>query len=114
LSFFAANINNDHTRRAYFRAAAASPIGAKAGVCASLPLSGRCGQPIRVYLPYLAEMQDEKRYRVVMDRERWFSVVMGEKFKVDARGTEKLASRIPLPESVAEKLAFRLATEKTA
>ena len=73
----------------------------------------RCGQPIRVYLPYLAETQDEKQYRVVMDRERWFSVVMGEKFKVDARSTEKLASRIPLPESVAGKLAFRLATEKT-
>lgn len=69
----------------------------------------RCGQPIRVYLPYLAETQDEKQYRVVMDRERWFSVVMGEKFKVDARSTEKLARRIPLPESVAEELAFRLA-----
>jgi Helicase conserved C-terminal domain/SNF2-related domain len=72
----------------------------------------RCGQPIRVYLPYLAETQDEKQYRVVMDRERWFSVVMGEKFKVDARNTEKLACRIPLPESVAEKLAFRLVMEK--
>lgn len=71
----------------------------------------RSGQPIRVYLPYLAETQDEKQYRVVMDRERWFSVVMGEKFKVDARNTEKLASRIPLPESVAQQLAFRLVAE---
>lgn len=68
----------------------------------------RCGQPIRVYLPYLAETQDEKQYRVVMDRERWFSVVMGEKFKVDARTTDKLAQRIPLPVSVAKDLAFRL------
>jgi hypothetical protein len=67
-----------------------------------------CGQPIRVYLPYLAETQDEKQYRVVMDRERWFSVVMGEKFKVDARTTEKLAQRIPLPASAARELAFRL------
>ena len=73
--------------------------------------SERCGQPIRVYLPYLAETQDEKQYRVVMDRERWFSVVMGEKFKVDARTTKKLASRIPLPESVAGTLAFRLSAE---
>lgn len=71
----------------------------------------RSGQPIRVYLPYLAETQDEKQYRVVMDRERWFSVVMGEKFKVDARNTEKLASRIPLPESIAQQLAFRLVAE---
>ena len=45
----------------------------------------------------LAETQDEKMYRVVMDRERWFSVVMGESFKVDARTTEKLAHRVPLP-----------------
>lgn len=68
----------------------------------------RCGQPIEVYLPYVAETQDEKMYRVVMDRERWFSVVMGEKFTVDARTTDKLAQRVPLPPSVAKELAFRL------
>lgn len=71
----------------------------------------RCGQPIRVYLPYLAETQDEKQYRVVMDRERWFGVVMGEKFRVDARTTDKLAQRVPLPASVAKELAFRLEVE---
>ncbi|MBI4325141.1 MAG: hypothetical protein HY674_07735 [Chloroflexi bacterium] len=68
----------------------------------------RCGQPIHVYLPYLVETQDEKMYRVVMDRERWFSVVMGEKFSVDARTTDKLAQRVPLPAAVAKELAFRL------
>lgn len=68
----------------------------------------RCGQPIRVYLPYIAETQDEKMYRVVMDRERWFSVVMGEEYRVDAQTTEKLANRIPLPEKAATDLAFRL------
>jgi len=67
-----------------------------------------CGDPIQVYLPFLTETQDEKMYRVVMDRERWFSVVMGEKFKVDALATEKLAQRVPLPASVARSLAFRL------
>lgn len=67
-----------------------------------------CGQPIRIYLPFIAETQDEKMYRVVMDRERWFSVVMGEQFKVDARHTESLALRIPLPAAVASQLAFRL------
>ena len=54
------------------------------------------------------ETQDEKQFRVVMDRERWFSVVMGDTFKVDARTTEKLARRVPLPAQVAEGLAFRL------
>lgn len=67
-----------------------------------------CRQPIRVYLPYLGETQDEKMYRVVMDRERWFSVVMGEQYKVDARTTDRLAERLPLPASLANELAFRL------
>lgn len=68
----------------------------------------RCGKSIQVYLPYIGETQDEKMYRVVIDRERWFSVVMGEKFSVDAKTTEKLASRVPFPESAAAGLAFRL------
>ena len=65
-------------------------------------------QPIHIYLPYVAETQDEKMYRVVMDRERWFNVVMGEQFKLDARTTEKLASRVPFPEMAARRLAFML------
>lgn len=68
----------------------------------------RDGKPIHLYLPYVAETQDEKLYRVVMDRERWFSVVMGEQFKVDARTTDKLAQRVPLPASLAKELAFHL------
>lgn len=68
----------------------------------------RSGDPIHVYLPYIAETQDEKMYRVVTDRERWFNVVMGEKYRVDARTTDKLARRVPLPASVAKELALRL------
>jgi hypothetical protein len=47
-------------------------------------------------------------FRVVMDRERWFKVVMGEDYHVDVKTTEKLAERLPLPLSVAEELVFRL------
>jgi ERCC4-related helicase len=65
-------------------------------------------QPIHVYIPFVAETQDEKMYRVVVDRERWFNVVMGEDYKVDTRTTEKLASRIPLPAFAAAELTFRL------
>ncbi|MEI8281008.1 MAG: helicase-related protein [Armatimonadota bacterium] len=65
-------------------------------------------QPIHIYIPFIAETQDEKMYRVVMDRERWFSVVMGEDYKVDTRTTEKLSSRIPLPAAAASELAFKL------
>jgi ERCC4-related helicase len=74
-------------------------IGAKAEIC---------GKPIHIYLPYIAATQDEKMYRVVMDRERWFGVVMGENYQVDARSTEKLAERIPLPDMAAAELAFHL------
>jgi hypothetical protein len=68
----------------------------------------RSGQPVHVYLPYIAETQDEKMYRVVSDRERWFSFVMGEKFQTDARTTESLAARVPFPGEAAEGLAFAL------
>jgi len=64
--------------------------------------------PIHVYIPYVAETQDEKMYRVVMDREQWFKVVMGEKLNVSAKATDVLAERLPLPESIANKLALRL------
>ena len=74
----------------------------------------RCGEPIHVYLPFVAETQDEKMYRVVMDRERWFSVVMGQEFKLDARTTDRLAERIPFPASAASALAFALAVDRSA
>jgi ERCC4-related helicase len=74
-------------------------IGAKAEVCLL---------PINIYLPFIAETQDEKMYRVVMDRERWFKVVMGENYKVDAFNTDKLAERILFPIEAAEELSFKL------
>ena len=49
-----------------------------------------------------------------MDRERWFSVVMGEKFRTDARSTDRDAERVPFPESLARKLAFRLEANEKA
>jgi hypothetical protein len=70
--------------------------------------SERCGEPIYVYMPYLSETQDEKMYRVVMERERWFNIVMGEKYKVDAFTTDKYAERVPLPEELANELSFKL------
>ncbi len=68
----------------------------------------KCGKPIKVYLPYISETQDEKMYRVVTERERWFNIVMGDKYKVDAASTDKYAQRIPLPNELAEELSFHL------
>jgi len=68
----------------------------------------RCGRPVRVYLPYVAATQDEKMFRVVMDRERWFNVVMGEEYKMDLVTTDRMAERIPLPGNMARELMFDL------
>jgi ERCC4-related helicase len=73
----------------------------------------RAGQPIQVFIPFIAETQDEKMYRVVMDRERWFNVVMGENYRIDAKTTDKLARRVPFPESAARELSFKLEAQAT-
>jgi superfamily II DNA or RNA helicase len=68
-------------------------------------------QPIHVYLPFVTATQDEKMFRVVRDRERWFSVIMGEKYTVDEASTEKLVERVPFPEDAARRLAFDLSLQ---
>lgn len=67
-----------------------------------------CKKSVKVFIPYIAQTQDEKMFRVVMDRERWFNIVMGGKFETDTKTTEKLSERIPIPEEVAEELSFNL------
>lgn len=69
-------------------------------------------ESIQVFLPYIGGTQDEKQYRVVMDRERWFQVLMGEKYRTDEAYTEMTAERVPLPAAAAEALAFDLSVER--
>ena len=71
-----------------------------------------CGMPIKVYQPFLAGSADEKMYRVVRDRERWFHIVMGQKFEFDEGTSEAIAARVPLPEDLAKELTFDLARWK--
>lgn len=68
-----------------------------------------CGMPIRVYQPFIAGSSDEKMFRVVRDRERWFQIVMGQKFEFDEGTSEELAARVPLPDELARELTFDLA-----
>jgi superfamily II DNA or RNA helicase len=63
--------------------------------------------PISVYLPYLAGTADERQYRVMSDRERWFRVVMGQD-EVARLITPNANDAPPLPEAVSEELAFKL------
>jgi hypothetical protein len=65
--------------------------------------------PIVVYEPYLAGTQDERVFRVVKDRERWFNVVMGEAIDTSEIGVQRLANRVPLPRKLAEELTMNLA-----
>jgi hypothetical protein len=70
--------------------------------------SERLDAPIEIYLPYLAETQDEKMYRVVRDRERWFQVVMGGRHELDEAEIDALSERVPLPADAAMALSFEL------
>jgi superfamily II DNA/RNA helicase len=65
-------------------------------------------QPIHVYEPFLEATQDEKLFRVVKDRERWFNVVMGEHLELDEWATDQIAARAEFPAEAAAELAFRL------
>ena len=80
----------------------------------------RAGQSIRVYLPYVEGCQDEKLFRVVMDRERWFSVVMGAEesmvrvLKASAWEIERMATDLPVPQAMVEELRLRLSVQSAA
>jgi hypothetical protein len=69
----------------------------------------RVRQPVVVYEPYLAGTHDEKLFRVVKDRARWFGVVMGNTPGADERATEEEAERVPLPRALARQLTMDLA-----
>jgi hypothetical protein len=70
--------------------------------------SAASGQPVVIYEPYVGGTYDEKMYRVVKDRERWFGVVMGDAQDGSERGTEAVADRVPLPLMLAEALTMHL------
>lgn len=67
-----------------------------------------CSRSIEVYEPFLAGSADEKMFRVLRDRERWFQIVMGQKFEFDEATSEAIACRLPLPSELARPLTFSL------
>jgi hypothetical protein len=79
----------------------------------------RSGQSIRVYLPYVEGCQDEKLFRVVQDRERWFGVVMGAEesmsrvLRAGAWEVERIASEMPAPLEMVDALRMRLSGDST-
>jgi superfamily II DNA/RNA helicase len=73
----------------------------------------RAGRPVVIYEPYLGGTHDEKMFRVMKDRERWFGVVMGEAPQPGERATEQQAARVPLPTVLAEQLTMDLSLAGT-
>src|SRR5262245_1141612 len=76
--------------------------------------ASRVTRPVVVYEPYLGGTHDEKMFRVVKDRERWFGVVMGEKPDSSEWATEQQAARVPLPDKLAEQLTMDLSLQNRA
>jgi len=70
--------------------------------------SEQLGIPIDIYEPYTTGLQDEKMYKVVSDRARWFNIVMGDKVDMSEAGTEAISERVPLPPELARTLALDL------
>ena len=71
-------------------------------------LAERVRRSINLYLPYVAATQDEKMFNVVRDRERWFQIVMGERYEAGEAATDRRAARVALPETVRNDLAMKL------
>ena len=67
-----------------------------------------CSRSIEVYEPFLAGSADEKMFRVLRDRERWFQIVMGQKFEFDEATSDAISCRLPLPNELARALTFSL------
>jgi ERCC4-related helicase len=70
------------------------------------------GKPVVIYEPYLGGTYDEKIFRVVKDRERWFGIVMGATQGANERATEEEATRVPLPLDLAGKLTTDLSLSR--
>jgi ERCC4-related helicase len=67
-----------------------------------------CRLDIEVYEPFVGGTQDEKQYRVVKDREKWFGVLMGGRMPQGEWETDRIADRAPLPEQLQAALTLDL------
>lgn len=69
------------------------------------------GEPVIVYEPYLGGTHDERMYKVVKDRDRWFGVVMGDTRTSGDTESDVRANRLPLPEGLADELTMDLSVQ---
>ena len=65
-------------------------------------------EPIAVFLPYLSGTADERQYRVMTEREKWFRIVMGQEEVAKLIPTYEDACRPLPPEEHQKMLVFDL------
>jgi hypothetical protein len=71
-------------------------------------LSESMHMPIEIFEPYTTGLQDEKMYKVVSDRARWFNIVMGDDVQLTDQQKEVIAERVPLPIELTDLLTLDL------
>jgi superfamily II DNA or RNA helicase len=71
-------------------------------------LAERENEHIQVYEPYLEGTHDEKMFRVVKDRSKWFEIVMGRHNGADELLTDKEEKRVPLHRNIIEAMKMDL------
>jgi ERCC4-related helicase len=68
----------------------------------------RAQAAVVVFEPFLEGTQDEKMFRVMKDRERWFNIVMGDRREADEWSAERISRRVQLPPELAQELTIDL------
>lgn len=71
-------------------------------------LSENVGQPIEIFEPYTTGLEDEKTFKVVKDRARWFNIVMGDEANIDDDEADRIAARVPMPFELIVRLTLDL------
>lgn len=67
------------------------------------------GKPIDVFEPYTTGLQDEKTFKVVMDRAQWFNIVMGDSVELNEQVIDGIAEQVYMPEALKDLLSLNLA-----
>jgi Helicase conserved C-terminal domain len=72
------------------------------------------GAPIVVFSPFIAGAQDERQYKVVTDRDKWFGVVMGGRVPESEDEVDRISLRAEVPDELLRDLSLDLSVWKSA
>ena len=84
-----------------------SVIEQRTGRIDRLGCKAQARSPINIYLPFIDGTADERQFRVMSDRERWFRVVMGQEEVAKLIAADS-SSMLTLPGCISDELSFKL------